>query len=517
VTAAAPPDAQARARQLTLGELLRRQAHRSPDAPALCLDDRTLTYGRLNALADRLAAALAAHEVGTGDTVGVFMHNSLEMVQTLFAIHKLGAVAVPVNIRLTGPEVAFILDDAGVVGLVADEPLLAPVRGDLTVGWELAVGGDSYERAITDAGQPPGALVDADAAAFIMYTSGTTGRPKGAVLTHTNLAANNFNWAFAVGINYGDVYSAGFPLFHIGGLVGLYPFLMLGNRVVLQHTGGFDPEVAVHVMATAPSTVCAYVPAQWQLIAGLPSVAAALRGQRRALWGGSPASRPLLERMTEVLPVDSVVATFGQTEVTANATFSDPRDSRRALGSVGRPAMTMEHRILDDDGEDVASGDVGEIVYRGPTVTSGYWRRPEATAEAFRGGWFHSGDMVRTDADGLIYVVDRKSDMIISGGENIYPAELERVLIEHPAVNEVAVVGEADARWGERPVAYVVLVPGTAPDRAELIGFCAPRLASFKHPSRIVAVDQLPRNAAGKVLKGLLRERASPTWREEDR
>jgi fatty-acyl-CoA synthase len=149
-------------------------------------------------------------------------------------------------------------------------------------------------------------------------------------------------------------------------------------------------------------------------------------------------------------------------------------------------------------------------------VTSCYWRRPEATAEAFRGGWFHSGDMVRADADGLIYVVDRKSDMIISGGENIYPAELERVLIEHSAVSEVAVVGEADARWGERPVAYVVLVPDTVPDPAELIGFCAPRLARFKHPSRIVAVDELPRNAAGKVRKGALRERASPTWREED-
>jgi fatty-acyl-CoA synthase len=513
VTADAP-DGRARARQLTLGELLRRQAHRCPDAPAICLDDQMLTYGRLNALADRLAGALVARSVSAGDTVGVFMHNSVEMVQTLFAIHKLGAVAVPVNIRLTGPEVAFILDDAGVVGLIADERLVAPVRSGLSVGWEMAVGGDSYERAIADAGPRADAVVDADAPAFVMYTSGTTGRPKGAVLTHANLAANNFNWAFAVGIDYGDVYSAGFPLFHIGGLVGLYPFLMLGNRVVLQHTGGFDPEVALHLMATARSTVCAYVPAQWQLIAALPGAAAALRGQRRALWGGSPASRPLLERMTEVLPPDSLMATFGQTEVTANATFSDPRAAARTLGSVGRPAMTMEHRILDDDDQDVPRGEVGEIVYRGPTVTSGYWRRPQATAEAFRGGWFHSGDLVRADAEGLIYVVDRKHDTIISGGENVYPAELEGVLIEHPAVREVAVVGESDVRWGETPVAYVVPAPDVTLDPAELIGFCAPRLARFKHPSRIVTVQELPRNAGGKVLKRALREQATPTWEE---
>jgi fatty-acyl-CoA synthase len=215
-----------------------------------------------------------------------------------------------------------------------------------------------------------------------------------------------------------------------------------------------------------------------------------------------------------VLPRDSLVATFGQTGVTANATFSDPRAARRTLGSVGRPAMTMEHRILDDDDQDVPRGEVGEIVYRGPTVTSGYWRRPQATAEAFRGGWFHSGDMVRADAEGLIYVVDRKHDTIISGGENVYPAELEAVLIDHPAVSEVAVVGEFDARWGETPVAYVVPAPDANLDPAELIGFCAPRLARFKHPSRIVAVQELPRNAGGKVLKRALREQASPTAEE---
>jgi len=342
----------------------------------------------------------------------------------------------------------------------------------------------------------------------VMYTSGTTGLPKGAVLTHKNLIANTWNWIFAVGIEHGDVYSAGLPLFHIGGLVGLYPFLMLGNRVVLQRTGGFDPDETLDLMERAGATVCAYVPAQWQLLLDQPTARQRLRAQRRAVWGASPASRPLLEQMLEVLPHESVISTFGQTEVTANATFLDRRDARRKLGSVGRPAMTMEHRVVDDENRDVLTGEVGEIVYRGPTVTPGYFNRPEATEAAFRGGWFHSGDLVREDDEGYVYVVERKSDTIISGGENVYPAEVERVLIEHPAIAEVAVVGTADERWGETPVAFVVAVPGAVVRPQELIAFCASRLARFKHPARIVAMDELPRNASGKILKRILRERA---------
>ena len=291
--------------------------------------------------------------------------------------------------------------------------------------------------------------------------------------------------------------------------MGLYPFLLLGECVVLQRSRGFDPDAALELIAGSGATICAFVPAQWQLLVERPGAAERLRGQRRALWGGSPASRPLLERMVEALPDDSVISTFGQTEVTANATFLGPADALRKLGSVGRAAPTMEYRIVDDDDRDVPPGEVGEIVYRGPTVMREYLGRPEATAEAFRGGWFHGGDLVREDDEGYLYVVDRKNDMIISGGENIYPAEVERVLVEHPAVADIAIVGMPapdlgrDARRlrGDR-------AGRAARPRASSIEFGSESLARYKRPSRVVYVDELPRNASGKTLKRALRERA---------
>jgi fatty-acyl-CoA synthase len=513
LTATGADLARARARQLLLPELVRRWAVSAPTLPALRFGDRVQTYGDLDARAGRLAAALREREVRQGDCVGLWMHNGIEMVEALFAIHRLGAVAVPLNFRLTGPEAAFIIRDAGARGWIGDQALLDSARGSATVDWELAVtreGDGSYMDAILAHADPfPPALVADDDPAFVMYTSGTTGWPKGATLSHKNVVTNTWNWTFAVEIRRGDVYTAGLPLFHIGGLVGLYPFLMLGNCCVLQPTGGFDPDAALDLMVRAGTTVCAYVPAQWQLIVERPRAAQRLAGQRRAIWGASPASRPLLERMVESLAPDSVLGTFGQTEVTANATFLQPRDALRKLGSVGRPALTMEYRIVDPADHDVPEGEVGEIVYRGPTVMSGYWGRADATKEAFRGGWFHSGDLVRSDDEGYVYVVDRRSDLIVSGGENIYPAEVERVLAEHAAVAEVAVVGVTDPRWGETPVAYVVPSRDHVVHEDELLAFCAPRLARYKHPSRFVVIDALPRNAGGKVLKRELRERRS--------
>ena len=506
------PDPRRRAAQLTLGELLRRNAVRAPAAPALRLDERTVTYGELDERSSTVAAALREREVREGDTVAVLMHNGIEMVETLFAIHKLGAVAVPLNFRLSPDEVAFILGDVGSRGLVADEPLLAQAGGGAGLDWTLPVTGEPsspYEEAIAAASPLEPGEVDDDTPAFVMYTSGTTGRPKGAVLTHKNLVANTWSWAFEVGVARGDTYTAGFPLFHIGGLVGLYPFLLLGECVVLQHSRGFDPDAALELVAGSGATICAFVPAQWQLLVDRPGAGERLGRQRRALWGGSPASRPLLERMVETLPADSVISTFGQTEVTANATFLGPADALRKLGSVGKAAPTLEYRIVDDEDRDVPPGEVGEIAYRGPTVMREYLGRPEATAEAFRGGWFHGGDLVREDEEGYLYVVDRKNDMIISGGENIYPAEVERVLVEHPAVAEIAIVGVPHPTWGETPVAFVVALPGTQPDPAELADFGAESLARYKRPSRVVFVDELPRNASGKTLKRDLRERAA--------
>ena len=496
------PDARLRAAQLSLGELLRRNAARLPAAPALRLEERTVTYGELDERSSTLAAVLREREVREGDTVAVLMHNGIEMVETLFAIHKLGAVAAPLNFRLSTEEVTFILADVGACGLVADEPLLELTGGAPGIDWTLAVSGEpgsSYEESLAAASRLEPEQVDDDAPAFVMYTSGTTGRPKGAVLTHKNLVVNTWSWAFEVGVARGDTYTAGFPLFHIGGLVGLYPFLLLGECVVLQRSRGFDPDAALELIAGSAATICAFVPAQWQLLVDRPGAAERLRGQRRALWGGSPASRPLLERMVETLPADSVISTFGQTEVTANATFLGPADALRKLGSVGRAAPTMEYRIVDDDDRDVPPGEVGEIVYRGPTVMREYLGRPEATAEAFRGGWFHGGDLVREDDEGYLYVVDRKHDMIISGGENIYPAEVERVLVEHPAVADIAIVG--------------IPHPDLGRDARRLRGDRAGRAARPRRARRVR--EREPGALQAAVARGLRRRASSQRERQD--
>jgi acyl-CoA synthetase (AMP-forming)/AMP-acid ligase II len=510
VTGANVESARTRASQLVLPELLRRNAARFPAAPALAFQGRTTTYAELAARSDRVAAALHDRGVNAGDRVGLWLYNGIEIVECLFGIHKLGAFAVPINFRLSPDEAAFIVEDAAVSGLIAEHNLRIGAGGALAPGWDLSVGPgseSSYEAALEAATETPSqAELDDDAPAFLMYTSGTTGRPKGALLSHKNLVVNTANWIFEVGATRGDVYLFGFPLFHIGGLVGLYPFIEMGGLSVILPSGGFDPGAVLDSIEASDATVAAFVPAQWQALLDHPDAEAKLRRVRRAIWGGSPASRPLLERMVNSLPPESVMSAFGQTEVTANAVWLAPQDSLRKLGAVGLPALTMEHRIVDETDEPVRRGEVGEIVYRGPTVMLEYFGRPDANADTFRGGWFHSGDLVREDEDGYIWVVDRKNDMIVSGGENIYPAEVERVLVEHPAVVEAAVFGVADERWGETTVACIVTEAAVTVTIDELRAFCTRRLARYKQPARLAIVDALPRNPSGKVLKRVLRE-----------
>jgi acyl-CoA synthetase (AMP-forming)/AMP-acid ligase II len=254
--------------------------------------------------------------------------------------------------------------------------------------------------------------------------------------------------------------------------------------------------------------MCYFVPTQWQQICELPAVKNVDTSKlRKALWGASVAPRSTLELLTSTFPNVGIVNAFGQTEMSSNTTFLKPEDAVRKMGSVGKPAINVEVRIVDDNGDDVPQGDVGEIVYRGPTVMAGYYRNPAATQEAFKGGWFHSGDLVRADQEGFIYVVDRKKDMIISGGENIYPNELERVFMQHPGVRDVAVIGVPHPKWVETPVAVVVRREGVDVSEDELIAFCRQHLASYKKPSAVAFTDQLPRNAAGKVLKRDLRDK----------
>jgi acyl-CoA synthetase (AMP-forming)/AMP-acid ligase II len=455
--------------------------------------------------------------VRRGDHVAVLMYNSLEVIESFFACQKLGACPVPVNFRLAPSELAYILEDSESVAVLTDGQLaqlaleatagIGAVRFVATTG-DVVDGTESYEELLASGGpQAPDVDVLEDDLAFLMYTSGTTGRPKGAMLTHQNLVTNTINWTIEMDARPGDVWLSGLPLFHIGGVNGILPFIYVTGTSVITPSTNFDPLESLRLLAKHRATMCYFVPTQWQQICSLPEAKDVDTSVlRRALWGASQAPPSTLELLVDTFPSVGIVNAFGQTEMSSNTCFLKAGDAVRKMGSVGLPAVNVEVRIVDDEGNDVGVDEVGEIVYRGPTVMKGYYKKPQATADAFRGGWFHSGDLVRRDDEGFIYVVDRVKDMIISGGENIYPAEVERAVERHPAIREVAVVGVAHPRWIETPIAVVVAEGDERPDTTEIIDLVKADLASYKNPSAVVYVDELPRNASGKVLKRNLRD-----------
>jgi fatty-acyl-CoA synthase len=506
-----------RSRRLVLPELVARNVRFYPDKVALIFEDVQLTYAQFDERTNRLANALVDRGVRHGDNVALLMFNRLEVVEAFFGCHKAGATPVPINFRLVQDEVDYILENSAAVGLIADQPLAeraaAAVANVEGLRFHLAVGdapdeAAPYEDVLAAASAEDAAVrLEDEDIAFLMYTSGTTGRPKGAMLTHQNLVAQTVNWTYEVGgVGSDSVWRAGAPLFHIAGVAGTLPFMWLGGTVVVASSTEFDPEASIKELRRHRVTHTFFVPTQWEMICRHPEASTLTSTLRKAIWGASPAPRSTLELMSSTFPGVDILSNFGQTEMCPSTTWLKGGDAMRKMGSVGRPSINVEVRIVDEAMGDVPAGTVGEIVYRGPTVMKGYFRNEHATAEAFYGGWFHSGDLVREDEDGYIYVVDRKKDMIISGGENIYPAELEAVLRAHAGVADVAVVGIPHPKWVETPFAVVVRAQGEHVSESELIEHCRERLAGYKKPSGVAFVELLPRNAAGKVLKRELRE-----------
>ncbi|MCV7417250.1 fatty-acid--CoA ligase FadD5 [Mycolicibacterium litorale] len=505
---------------------LSRHALMQPGATALRFMGRTTTWGELDQRVTKLAGALSRRGIGFGDRVLILMLNRTEFIESFLAANKLGAIAVPVNFRMTPPEIAFLVSDCA-ARVVVTEAVLAPVATavrdlDPTLETVIVAGGATesasdkpvlgYDDLIAEPGEAPAPVdIPNDSPALIMYTSGTTGRPKGAVLTHVNIAGQAMTFLFTNGVDLNhDVGFIGVPLFHIAGIGNMIVGLLLGRPTVLYPLGAFDPGALLDVLAEEQVTGIFLVPAQWQ------AVCAAQRANPRDLklrvlsWGAAPASDTLLRDMAETFPGAQILAAFGQTEMSPVTCMLLGEDALRKLGSVGKVIPTVSARIVDEDMNDVPIGQVGEIVYRAPTLMAGYWNNPKATAEAFAGGWFHSGDLVRQDEEGYIWVVDRKKDMIISGGENIYCAEIENVLAAHPAIAEVAVIGRPHEKWGEVPVAVVAVDPAGRQQGlslADLDDFLTERLARYKHPKALEIVEALPRNPAGKVLKTELRQR----------
>jgi fatty-acyl-CoA synthase len=506
-----------------IGEWISRRAARRPDAPALIDPDtgRRLSYRQLAESVAELADALHRLGLRRGDRVAVLMENSPELVEVLFAAANLGAVVVPVNFRLAGAEIEYILADSGASVLVISD------RFTELAGAALGSGGHAVRHAITErggaaelAGVPalpleqlrggarrgPDPLISPDDLCVIMYTSGTTGRPKGAMLTHDNMQWNAINLAtVGTGLSGSTVTLAVAPMFHIGALgLSVLPILYAGGTVVTIRA--FDPAATLKLLAEYRVTTQFMVPAMWSALAGVADFDDHdVSAMQYVLCGGAPCPLPVIEFYQR--RGWTFLEGFGMTESAPNALLLDAEFVVSHAGSVGRPFMHVDVRIVDAQDHDVAIGEVGELVLRGPNVFAGYWGLPGESAEAMRGGWFHSGDLGRADADGFVTLVDRKKDMIISGGENVYPIEVEQVLHRHPAVADVAVIGAPDERWGEAVVAVVVVSAGATPDGDELIAHTRQHIAHFKCPRRVEFVDELPRTATGKILKRELRQR----------
>ncbi|MEM6105376.1 fatty-acid--CoA ligase FadD5 [Mycobacterium sp. 050272] len=497
---------------------LERHALMQPQAVALRFTGRTLTWADLQRRVTALAAALRRRGVGAGDRVMILMLNRPEFVEAMLATNMLGGIAVPLNFRLTPSEIAFLVEDCEARVMVT-EAVLAPVAtGVRDIAPLLAtviVAGAStddnvlgYEDLIDEPGDAFEPVdVPNDSPALIMYTSGTTGRPKGAVLTHTNLTGQTMTGLYTNGADINnDVGFIGVPLFHIAGVGNLLGGLLLGLPTVIYPLGAFDPGQLLDVLAAEKVTGIFLVPAQWQAVCAEQQARPRDLKLRIMSWGAAPAPDALLREMSATFPGTQILAAFGQTEMSPVTCMLLGEDAIRKRGSVGKVIPTVAARVVDENMNDVPVGEVGEIVYRAPTLMSGYWNNPEATAEAFAGGWFHSGDLVRMDEEGYVWVVDRKKDMIISGGENVYCAEVENVLAGHPGIVEVAVIGRAHEKWGEVPIAVAAITVERL-SLEDLDEFLTERLARYKHPKALEIVDALPRNPAGKVLKTELRVR----------
>jgi len=497
-----------------IGHWVTRRAFLSGDRPALVQDERTLTYGDLDARTSALARALTGLGVRRFDRVALLALNSAEFVETLFACAKLGAICVPVNFRLGPDEVAYILADSGADVLVthaafAETARTAAAGPGVRLRHTLVIGDPAdgmlpYEDVLGSGGTATldMGVAESDVHA-IMYTSGTTGRPKGAMLTHANAIANARHSALmGRGLNADDVTVTVAPMFHIGGLgVHTLPFVYLGATNVVQ--SAFDPAALLAAMARYRVTVQFLVPAMWAAVMRTDLDAYDLSALKLAVSGGAPTPLTVIDFFqARGIPFQEG---FGMTETAPAVALLDAEHVKEKTGSIGRPLFHVEARVVDAEDRDRPTDVVGELVVRGPNVFAGYWMLPEATAEAFRNGWFHTGDLGRIDEDGFITLVDRKKDMIITGGENVYPVEVENVLYRHDAVTEAAVIGLPDEKWGESVTAIVALAPGAAASADDLIAFTRDRIAHFKCPRRVEFTEALPRNATGKILKTELR------------
>ncbi|WP_034271457.1 acyl-CoA synthetase [Haloechinothrix halophila] len=495
-----------------IGSWPARRARKTPDTVAVISGDDRWTYAQQYQRATRLAHALRQLGVRRGDRVAMLAPNHPVFLETLFASGMLGAVFVPLNTRLAAPELAHCLTDSGSGVLIYAPEYAAVVTETGYSGRRVAVANagadalDIEELIASQVSEPLDEPVSLDDACMIMYTSGTTGKPKGAVLTHGNITWNSLNVVIDVDLAGDEVTLVVAPLFHTAGLnMTCLPTLLKGGTVILEPT--FDPDRVLELIEHRRVTYLFGVPAMYDAIAASPRWPEAdLSSLRQLTCGGAPVPpatiRTYLERGL------AFSQGYGMTETSPGALYLTRDMSETKAGSAGVPHFFTDVRLVDPDGIDVGQGEKGEILVSGPTVMAGYWNLPDETARSYHDGeWFRTGDVGVTDEDGFVSIVDRVKDVIISGGENIYPAEVESVLLEHPAVTECAVVGIPDEKWGEVGRAVVAVTTDAEVSETDLLEFLSTTLARYKVPKSVAIVDELPRNAAGKVLRKTVRAR----------
>ncbi|MFE9643403.1 acyl-CoA synthetase [Streptomyces sp. NPDC006365] len=491
-------------RNVTVDGVLRRSARRTPARAAVHYGERTWTYEELDDAVSRAARVLCDMGLAPGDRVGAYGHNSDAYLIGFLACARAGLVHVPVNQNLTGDDLAYIVGQSGSTLVMADPDLAGQLPDGVRV-LPLRDADDSLLARLASTAPYDGDEPRTEDLVQLLYTSGTTAAPKGAMMTHRALVHEYLSAIAALDLSAGDLPVHSLPLYHSAQMhVFLLPYLAVGARNTILDAP--DAEQIFDLIETGRADSLFAPPTVWIGLSNRPDFATRdLSGLRKAYYGASIMPVPVLERLKERLPKLAFFNCFGQSEIGPLAMVLGPHEHKGRMDSCGRPVLFVEARLVDESGKDAPDGERGEIVYRSPQLCEGYWDKPEETAEAFRDGWFHSGDLAVRDADGYFTVVDRVKDVINSGGVLVASRQVEDVLYTHDAVAEVAVIGLPDARWIEAVTAVVVRRDEVTEE--ELLAYARERLAGFKAPKRVLFVDGLPRNASGKILKRELRDR----------
>lgn len=499
--------------------VLKWNADRYPDKECVIGLGKRLTYRQLDQRANSLAQGLLDLGISKGDVVAVLLHNCCEYIEITFAVNKIGAVWLPLNFRLAGDEFHYILQDAEAKGIITDSefvPLISSICPDLptlkdkiTLDPEIMDGWVGYEELLDkhQGAKPLDASVGVDELHRLMYTSGTTARPKGVMLTYGNLYWKNIGHILTFGITASDRTLVVGPLYHVGGmdLPGTGVLHAGGSLIILKK---FDPKEVLETIEKEKVTNLWLSPAMTIMLFNEPSFEKYdVSSVHFIIDGGEKMPVTLIKEFKKKFPNAWFADAYGLTETVSGDTFLAKDRMLNKLGSVGKPVPHLQVRVMDENNKDVPPEELGEICLKGPKVFKGYWKNPKATAAALIDGWFHTGDIGALDEEGFLYIMDRKKDIIISGGENIASPEVERVIYELPQVLEVAVVGIPDPKWMEVPKAFVALKEGQEISSAEIVQYCLTKLAKFKVPKEIEFIEHLPRNPSGKVLKRELRLR----------